>query len=243
MGQLINDFVKRISEGEATVSLREGWKTLYNSYPSMDSLSLLWAQWALETGRGKAIHCYNFGNIKKRYANPKYGITDDGHNWCMFRCSEIINGKEIWFDPPHIQTHFRAYDSAIEGATDYIKFVSQRKRYQAAWQQVLAGSPVGYAHELKKAGYYTASETLYTKGIVKLTDEFKTKYPKLIQWTPPTDVVPPIVPESIPENKELFTDNEKQQILGVINLSLDQAVDEYFARTDRLDEDQEENKV
>jgi len=234
MAKLIDDFVKQISEGEAAFSLREGWKSLYNSYPSADSLALLWSQWALETGRGKVIHCYNFGNIKKRYANPKYNITDDGHDWCMFRCSEIIKGKEEWFDPPHIQTHFRAYDSSIKGATDYIRFVSQRSRYKDAWQQVLAGSPVGYSHELKKAGYYTASETLYTKGIVRLTNEFKGKYDKLMQWTPPE--IDGTTSEQHPAaNDHLFSDEDKKHILNVIGLSLNQSVNDYFSRTDRID--------
>ncbi len=209
MGQLVEDVVKKISEGEATYALREAWKMLYGVYPSLDSLALLWSQYSLETARGASIHCANFGNIKKNY-NP-----DDGHDWCMFRCSEIINGKNTFYDPPHIQTHFRAYKSTADGAYDYIKFLSQKKRYVKAWEQIKLGNPAAFSHELAVAGYYTANEQMYTKGIVRLTEEFKNKSKTLLEWKPPEEerrsqlptvipdgdiYVPPLlVPEIIPE--------------------------------------------
>lgn len=176
MGVLVTDKVTPISEGEATHSLREAWKLLYGNYPSTDSLALLWSQWALETGRGKFIHCYNFGNIKRS--------KDDPTDWTMFRCSEILNGKEVFFDPPHPQTHFRAYPTAVDGALDYIKFLSQRKRYLKAWEQIKLGDAAAFSHELKVAGYYTASEARYTAMVVKLTLEFKNKVAKLLEWRP-----------------------------------------------------------
>lgn len=188
MGQLIADQVKQISEGEATYALREAWKLLYNQYPSLDSLALLWAQWALETGRGKAIHCYNFGNIKR----------SGDEDYCMYRCNEMLNGKWEWFDPPHKQTWFRAYSTAVDGAYDYIKFLSQKTRYQKAWAQVKLGDPAAFSHELKVAGYYTAIEAQYTKGVVKLTTEFKKKAKELLMWAPSPEErrsqLPTIVP-------------------------------------------------
>lgn len=176
MGQLIEAKVKEIGEGEAAYALREAWKRLYTEYPSLDSLALLWAQWALETGRGKSIFCYNFGNIK-RSADEDY---------CMFRCDEIINGKTVWFEPPNKATWFRAYPTAVDGAYDYIKFLSQKSRYQTAWIAVKAGDPAAFGHALKMADYYTANEANYTKGLVSLTNEFKSKSTTILAWTPPT---------------------------------------------------------
>lgn len=176
MGEFIKAEVKEISEGEATYALREGWKSIYDEYPSNNSLALLWAQWALETGRGKAIHCYNFGNLKRSSGDP----TD----WTMYRCSEIIDNKEVFFDPPHPQTHFRAYRSVIDGAKDYILFLSKRKRYLKAWEEVKKGDPAAFGHELKVAGYYTANEARYTAIIVKVTNEFLKKADNLLNWKP-----------------------------------------------------------
>lgn len=176
MGEFIQDEIKEISEGEATYALIEGWKSIYDEYPSNKSLALLWAQWALETGRGKAIHCCNFGNLKRSSGDP----TD----WTMYRCSEIIDNKEVFFDPPHPQTHFRAYRSVIDGAKDYILFLSKRKRYLKAWEEVKNGDPAAFGHELKVAGYYTANEAKYTAIIVKVTNEFLKKADKLLTWVP-----------------------------------------------------------
>lgn len=176
MGEFIEAEVKKISEGEATYALKEGWYQLYNQYPSINSLALLWAQWALETGRGKAIWNFNFGNLKR--------TTGDPTDWTMFRCSEILNGKEVFFDPPHPQTHFRAYRTVVEGTVDYIRFLSQRKRYLKAWQEVINGDPAKFSHELKIAGYYTANEAGYTASVVKLTSEFKSKASGLLDWKP-----------------------------------------------------------
>lgn len=184
MGILFEDTVKQISEGEAAYALREAWNKLYLAYPSIESLALLWAQWALETGRGKAIHCYNFGNIKR----------SSDEDYCMYRCNEILNGKLYWFDPPHKQTWFRAYSYCVDGAYDYIKFLSESSRYKLAWAAIQKGDPYLFGHELKMAGYYTADEVQYTKSIASLTKEFKQKSDQILSWAPLPDDVPTIPP-------------------------------------------------
>jgi len=192
--QFLIDEVKKLEEAEAAYALREAWKKIYGQYPSDKSLAVLWAKSALETGRWKIIHCYNFGNIKKLGTHRG---NDDGHYFTMYRCSEILNGKEVWFDPPHYQTHFRAYKTVEAGAEDYIRFVSQKKRYLKAWQEVINGDPRAYSHELKKAGYYTASESLYTAGVVRLFDSFMKRKDELLSWEPEDkiDTIPSPAPE------------------------------------------------
>lgn len=186
MGKLFEDQIKQIDEGEAAYALREAWNELYGVYPSLESLALLWAQWALETGRGKSIHCYNFGNIKR----------SGDEDYCMYRCNEILDGKLCWFYPPHKQTWFRAYSSSIDGAIDYINFLSQRTRYKKAWLAIQKGDPYLFGHELKMAGYYTADEVQYTKSIASLTKEFKKKSDQILSWTLPDDDIPTIPPKS-----------------------------------------------
>lgn len=203
--QYVPKFTRKLSEAEATHALREAWKIVYGDYPQDKSLALLWAQSALETGRWKIIRNNNFGNIKKRHANPKYKIKDDGHDFTMFRCNELLWDRKLkktvvkWFDPPHIQTHFRAYPTPIEGAEDYIRLLSKKKNYAKVWKQVLAGDPVAYSHELKVAKYYTASEKKYTKGVVSLTSEFMRRKDKLLAWEPPEEIAPN--PEPDPPEK------------------------------------------
>ena len=77
---------------------REAGRALFSAYtaftgrPPSDRVgALLLAQSALETGNWQKIHNYNFGNVKAR---PDYPTIT------QFRCSEIIDGVDRFFDPP-----------------------------------------------------------------------------------------------------------------------------------------------
>lgn len=187
-----------LSIEEITYALKEGWFLNFNYYPTKEQLAVLWAQACLETGRGKFLRNYNFGNIKR---------TKD-HMYCQYECSEIINGKEYKYVPPHPETSFNAYPSAVEGAKEYIQFLIQRKRYLPAWEQVLKGDPVAYCAELKKAGYFTADLNRYTKGVVALCDEFKSKADKLMTYAPPKEE--PIKEEPVKEELQEEKKNEPE---------------------------------
>lgn len=175
----VPDVLTPLSEAEATFYLKEAFKIVVGHYPTIDVLALVWAHSALEVGRWRYIHNNNWGNIKKI----------KGQKYTSYRCSEILNGKEIWFDPPHVQTLFAAWDTPLEGAIAYLTFLKNRKRYQKAWAQLIIGNAAEYSHELKVAGYYTANEARYTAIVVKLTLEFKGKAKKLLDWKPETIVL------------------------------------------------------
>lgn len=190
--QYVPVFVDELTEAEATYALREAWKRIYGDYPGDKSLALLWSQSALETGRWKVIRNNNFGNIKKKHYKKLSWkeIPDDGHSWTMFATGENLWNKELqktewhWFEPPHYQTHFRSYKNVVDGAEDYIRLVSQRSRYKLAWAEVLKGDPRAFSRELRKAGYYTASEAKYTAGVVRLFEEFLRRKDELLSWKP-----------------------------------------------------------
>lgn len=107
---------------------------------SRASLLVLLAQVAEETG-WRACHNFNLGNVKH--------VPGDGHNYCVFRASEVENGVEKFFDMA-----FRAFASLEEGATDYLALL--KKRFVSAWPAVLAGDPAAFVHALKLAHYFTA---------------------------------------------------------------------------------------
>lgn len=125
---------------------------LNGSAPSQNLVDTLTAQASLETASGASMYNFNFGGIK--------GASPAG-NTAVLKTHEVSNGKDVV-----IKDGFRAYDSLDEGALDYVK--TMRDRFGAALTPAAAGDTAGFAHALKKAGYYTASEADYAKGISRL---------------------------------------------------------------------------
>ena len=135
--------------------LRDAWRRLLGNEPTRANLLVLLSHWAFETAFGRACHRYNLGNIKHR--------DGDGRDYVMFRCSEVVGGRQIWYDPPHPATWFRAYASLGDGVLDYL--VLLRGQFGYAWPAVEAGDPADFSHRLKTRGYYTADEAVYTAGM------------------------------------------------------------------------------
>lgn len=167
--------------------LASAWLNTMPIRPTKSSIALLVAQWALETGWGGSMHCFNVGNIKSS--------QKDGRCWTFFPCGEElpeatavrmreaapllvvirrvykkeVDGKEIslasvYFRPKHPVTRFRAYRTARAGVLDYLMLI--RNRFKAAWPAVLQANPAGFSRALKMAGYYTADEKEYSTALV-----------------------------------------------------------------------------
>lgn len=182
MADLIKDslFVEMVetplSEAESAYYLREGWNLVYEVYPNINQLGCLWSQFQLESGLGKKMRCFNYGNIKKTA----------GHSWTMYQCHEYINGVKQVFYPPHIQTGFNAYSDPILGAKEYIEFLKNRKRYLAAWDGLVAGDLARFNRGLKAGGYYTADETAYLNRLQFHWKDFQKNAEKFLAWQPET---------------------------------------------------------
>lgn len=132
-------------------ALLGAWPTVIPEEPTHEALLVLLAHGAFELGWWHYCHCYNLGNAKH--------VTGDGRDYCVFRASEIIMGKEVFSDMA-----FRAFASLDEGAVDYLRLL--HGEFSAAWSAVLAGNPAEFCHLLKVHGYYTAPEAIYTRGVV-----------------------------------------------------------------------------
>ena len=189
-----------LTEEQACYYLKEAWNNIYNEYPKLESLALLWSQSKGETGHWKKMRCYNWGNIKRR-------LNDPNLKWTSYEAGEnlTINGKYGYymFYPYHPQTHFAAWTDPLEAAEYYIRFLSKRIRYKKAWQKVIEGDVVGYCLELKKAGYFTAELEHYTKGMIWLVNDFKKKADKLMAWKPKPD--PKLVKTSKPTRGKILS--------------------------------------
>ncbi len=160
----------------------KAWVAYFNAIPKKESIWVLLAQSALETGHWRSMHCYNLGNVKSR--------PGDGFDYCYFACNEILNRKSaeryqakspqtskitkyrndgkciIWFYPDHPGCRFRAFKTLQEGASDHLALLV--KRFHMAWPAVAAGDPVQFSHLLRKQGYYTADEASYTRALTRV---------------------------------------------------------------------------
>lgn len=131
---------------------------LDGTVPAAALVDTLTAHASLETASGASMYNYNFGGIKGQ--SPK-GST------AIIKTHEVLNGKDVV-----IKDGFRAYDSLDEGAVDYVKTI--RSRFGGALASASQGDAAGFAHALKSAGYYTASEADYARGISNLMNAHTT---------------------------------------------------------------------
>lgn len=161
---LIPDLVTECSALLVTAAFRSALETVIGRTPTQGHLCVLVAQSALESGRWRSMHRWNFGNIKA-------SSTYEGY-YCQFRCNEVIDKRLQWFDPPHPQTSFRAFQQIEVGALDHVRFLSQRKAFQPAWLAAQRGDPAEFVHALKQGGYFTADEAPYLRSVASLWGEY-----------------------------------------------------------------------
>ena len=149
-----------VSKTELRGAIKRALTRVEGKEPSDKFVDVLTAQASLETASGDRMYNYNFGGIK--------GHSPAG-NTAVARTKEVINGREI-----EIRDGFRAYNSIDEGAVDYVKVM--KSRFSGALSPAERGDVAGFAHALKSAGYYTAAESDYAKGLasqmgIKLSPE------------------------------------------------------------------------
>ena len=157
------------TDPEAVSVLCSAYEQEIKRRPLPRTLAILVAQSALETGQWDSMWNHNWGNIRGSYR---------GHSMSIKGADEIIDGRRV--TGAEVESGFRAYPDAVSGAIDFIRFLGvdttpnngRPNRYQKAWDAAEAGDVSAYCHELAEAGYYTASPTLYEKGVRRLVDQF-----------------------------------------------------------------------
>ena len=142
----------RLDGAQAASALRSAWKQVTGQPPSEQTVSVLTAQWAHETGNGASMYNYNFGGIKGASAG---GLSVEQRTHEGFGATERT-----------IMDRFRAYRSADEGATDYVKLLVNH--FPEAAQSASKGDPVGFVQGLKKRGYFTGDPSAYTRSVSAL---------------------------------------------------------------------------
>lgn len=152
-----------LTAGQARVALGAAWRTHTGEDASRETVALLVAQWALETGWGKAMFNNNFAGIKAKEVEPHtyYTTTEElapesvPHD-PRIKVLKTISPKlvRVRVSPEHEWCRFRHYDDAGEGAVGYVEKLHQR--FPRAIPALLAGDASRYATALKMARYFTA---------------------------------------------------------------------------------------
>ncbi len=120
--------------------------------PKPETVAILTAQWAHETGHGASMFNYNFAGIK--------GTGPSGLS-VVQRTREGSGANERT-----ITDSFRAYRTADEGARDYVSLL--QSRFPGALEAARQGDPAATVHALKQAGYFTGDEGAYTRSVTEL---------------------------------------------------------------------------
>lgn len=136
--------------------LADAWHERHGVPLGSGGLGVLWAHWALETGRGQRMVGYNFGGIKGR---SPHGASV--RLWTREREGEQHR---------KVLRHFRAYASPEAGARDYLSLLATR--YPKALRAAARGRVVDFVHALERGGYFTDDVQAYKRAVIGLYAEF-----------------------------------------------------------------------
>lgn len=165
-----------VSAEDLYLALRSAWIDLWGETPSRQSLLVLVAQWALETGRGAHCIAWNLGNVR---------WTSGSHSdWCEFQTTENLPSGVI-----RELGKFRAFSSLEDGAMDYLDTL--QTEFASAWEYVLSGNPIAFASAAKAHGYFTGDLSVYAKSMASIFSEFDRSLPIVEGHVDTTDQVAP----------------------------------------------------
>jgi hypothetical protein len=223
-----------LTENQAAIYLKNAFTKIIGKTPKVQSIAILWAQCALETGRYKKLFNNNYGNIK--------AVIPAKAPFTMMATGENLYNKETgkveykWFTPPSSVTAFVANPDAQIGAEHYVNFLANRQRYAKSWAQVIAGNSDQYVIELKNASYFTASLEAYKKTVNALTGYFVQHANDLLKdLTPETQNTPAAQSSDI---SSILSQEDKDHIMSLVTLTNHNSIEDYFFYSNNDNEDQ-----
>lgn len=142
--------------GDAARHLAMAWEEVVGGRASAKIVSVLWAQWALETGRGRWMVDHNFAGLK--------GRAPGGGSAMWWTWEETDDG------PKRIRGRFRAYSTPGEGARDYVEML--QRRYPECIEAARRGDTPTFILTLERRGYFTEKPDAYGRAVGSLAREF-----------------------------------------------------------------------
>lgn len=201
-------------------AMTDAWRRYFGGEPRPESIRLLVAQWAIETGWGRSMVAFNVGNVKA-------ARTDADYDFCYFTTWEIMpvaqaeayvrdnpktaiitghtnNGRHarVELHPDDPGCRFKALPTLAAGCFEHLELV--HGRFAQSWPAILTGDPAAFAHALKVQGYYTAPESDYARAVGQIFTMLSRMTPEATETQPiPMGEEPPFVKVSLsPEASE-----------------------------------------
>lgn len=143
------------------------WQQTYNVLPKKESVITMVAQFCHESGSGSHVYNYNLCNIKAK--NNTNAVVE---YMALKGVWEIVDGKRVEVPASDPSSWFRSFPTLDAGAEFYCNFLRNSNRYKLSWQQVEAGNPTQFVHELRQAGYFTDFEDKYAKGVMNYYNKY-----------------------------------------------------------------------
>jgi hypothetical protein len=193
MGKRLDAKLSPVTYVDVGRAFEASWAKYLKKQPSRESLAVLLAQSALETGHWKTSYCFNLGNQK--------ASTTWSRDFCFYPADEIVSTGQaaqayalraprtdgvaghdvelttlksgqvqVTLYPDHPWCRFRAFTTLQDGADDY--FTLLVGRFKAAWPAVEAGDPEQFVRKLREAGYFTASVERYLPPVLSLFKKY-----------------------------------------------------------------------
>ena len=122
------------------------WQAVFGEPIPEPALHLLWAQWALETAHGQAMHGNNFAGIKAKKGGAVFSTTEG-------------------FGPTRVRVRarFRTYSTPDEGARDHVAVIA--KNCPSAIDALRRGDRIGFVEGLARGGFFTGNPEAYLRGV------------------------------------------------------------------------------
>jgi flagellum-specific peptidoglycan hydrolase FlgJ len=176
-----------VTPEQVFLALATAWQLLTGSAPDRKIIHILHAQSALETGHWKSIMNFNLGGAKK------HGDND----WCFFTTTErfrddvakryldsskpgevaIVKQGDgfttLRFSGKQQMNCFASWETLDEAARDHLALLF--RRFPKAVDAAKKGDATGYVRELKRGGYFTASEEEYAKIVNSIAKSYTKK--------------------------------------------------------------------
>lgn len=153
-----------LSEENIADKLHAGHIDHFRVPPTLERLATAWAMVMHETRRGKAMWCFNFGNMTCFGSNPS--------NFWTARTIEYE--KRDGVGPKPTSLYYYAHDTAEQGAVFY--WARMAKRFPTALALFDTGDTLAVAKELSRLSYYTGPIKHYADRMAEYYPEFMRRF-------------------------------------------------------------------